>query len=108
PILKDIDTNSNESRDVDLIERLNRFGVDYDRYIQTLGTLDIGEKYRLSEQCFDLLNSSDYKRYLTVDLDRIAPLHRIQQQEETNDVWNSSSSSSSSNNVKIETTEFHI
>ncbi|CAF4498560.1 unnamed protein product [Rotaria sp. Silwood1] len=111
PILKDNETNSNEIRDKDLIERLNRFGVDYDRYIQTLGTLDIGEKYRLSEQCFDLLNSSDYKRYLTVDLDRIAPLNRVQQQqqqEETNDLWISSSSSSPSSNIKLESTDFHV
>ncbi|CAF3907442.1 unnamed protein product [Rotaria sp. Silwood2] len=108
PIIKGNQTNSKELRDTDLIERLNRFGVDYDRYIQTLGTLDIGEKYRLSEQCFDLLNSSDYKRHLTIDLDRIAPLNRVQQQEETNDLWISSSSSSSSSNIKLESTDFHV
>jgi hypothetical protein len=65
--------------DDDLLERLGRFSVDYHRYIQTLGTIDIGNKYRLSEQCYDLLNSSDYKRYLTVDLERLAPLQRMQQ-----------------------------
>jgi hypothetical protein len=112
--------NNNDKNDDDLIERLGRFGVEYDRYIQTLGTLDIGEKYRLSEQCFELLNSPDYKRYLTIDLERIAPLHRVQQQqqqqqqqeqqrrsiqqEETNDLWTSSSSSS---NVKLEPTDFY-
>ncbi|CAF1151415.1 unnamed protein product [Adineta steineri] len=114
--------NNNEKNDDDLIERLGRFGVEYDRYIQTLGTLDIGDKYRLSEQCFDLLNSPDYKRYLTVDLERIAPLHRIQQQqqhqqysqqeqhqhsiqhEETNDLWATASSSS---NIKLEPADFY-
>lgn len=110
--------NDNEKNDDDLMERLSRFGVDYDRYIQTLGTLDIGEKYRLSDQCFELLSSPDYKRYLTIDLERIAPLHRIQQQqqqqqeshrssiqqEDTNDLWTSSSSSS---NIKLEPAEFY-
>jgi hypothetical protein len=119
PILKeDENENNNEKNDLDLVERLGRFGVEYERYIQTLGTLDIGEKYRLSEQCFELLNSPDYRRYLTIDLERIAPLHRIQQQqqqeeemhrhsihqEETNDLWTSSSSSS---NIKIEPTDFY-
>ncbi|CAF0932208.1 unnamed protein product [Rotaria sordida] len=130
PMLKEDENNNNnnnnnnnsDKNDDDLIERLSRFGVEYDRYIQTLGTLDIGEKYRLSEQCFELLNSPDYKRYLTVDLERIAPLHRIQQQqqqqqhqqqeqhrhsiqhEETNDLWTSSSSSS---NIKLEPADFY-
>jgi hypothetical protein len=111
PILKEDENNNNDD---DLIERLGRFGVDYDRYIQTLGTLDIGEKYRLSEQCFELLNSSDYKRHLTIDLERIAPLNRIPQQqhrssiqnEEMNDVWRSSSSSSS--NIKVEPSDFYV
>jgi hypothetical protein len=118
-LIEDDNNNHNEKNDDDLIERLGRFGVEYDRYIQTLGTLDIGEKYRLSEQCFELLNSSDYRRYLTIDLERIAPLHRIQQQqqqqqqeihrhsiqhEETNDLWTSSSSSS---NIKLEPADFY-
>jgi hypothetical protein len=121
PMLKEDENNNNninnnDKNDDDLIERLGRFGVEYDRYIQTLGTLDIGEKYRLSEQCFELLNSPDYKRYLTIDIERIAPVHRIQQQqqqqqqeqhrhsiqhEETNDLWTSSS------NVKLEPSEFY-
>jgi hypothetical protein len=67
--------NEDEIYDKNLMERLKRFGVDYDCYIQTLGTLDISEKHRLSDQCFDLLNSSDYKRYLTIDLERLAPLN---------------------------------
>jgi hypothetical protein len=115
PMVKEDDNNNNDKNDDDLIERLGRFGVEYDRYIQTLGTLDIGEKYRLSEQCFELLNSPDYKRYLTIDLERIAPLHRIQQQhqqqqrhsiqhDETNDLWTSSSSSS---NIKLEPADFY-
>ena len=114
PMLKedDSDDNSNEKNDLDLVERLGRFGVEYERYIQTLGTLDIGEKYRLSEQCFELLNSPDYRRHLTIDLERIAPLHRVQQQEmhrhsihreETNDLWVASSSSA---NIKLEPADF--
>jgi hypothetical protein len=103
PLLKDDENNRDETHDDDLIERLSRFGVDYDRYIQTLGTLDIGEKYRLSDQCFDLLNSPDYKRYLTIDLERIAPLHRLQQQKEThNNLWKSSS------NIKLEPADFYV
>ena len=132
PLLKDDENenendnnNNTEKTDLDLIERLGRFGVDYDRYIQTLGTLDIGEKYRLSEQCFELLNSPDYRRYLTIDLERIAPLHRLQQHqqqqqqqqqqqeisrysihhEETSDHWTTSSSSSS--NIKLEPADFY-
>ncbi len=93
--------NDTETYDKNLMERLNQFGVDYERYIQTLGTLDIGEKYRLTDQCFELLNSSNYKRYLTVDLERFAPLHRVQEEEDndddTNDAWKSSSP-----NIKIE------
>jgi hypothetical protein len=120
PMLKEDendDNNNTEKNDLDLGERLNRFGVEYDRYIQTLGTLDIGEKYRLSEQCYELLNSPDYRRYLTIDLERIAPVHRIQQQqqqqeihrhsinhEETNDLWTPSSSSS---HIKLEPTDFY-
>jgi hypothetical protein len=122
PMLKEDDNddnNNNDKNDLELIERLGRFGVEYDRYIQTLGTLDIGEKYRLSEQCFELLNSPDYRRYLTIDLERIAPLHRLQQQqkeqqqeirrhsihhEETSDLWTSSSSSS---NIKVEPSDFY-
>ena len=78
----------NESYDQDLMERLNRFNVDYDQYIQTLGTLDISEKYRLSERCYNTLNSVDYQRYLTVDLERFAPIHRVQtEEEETNETW---------------------
>ncbi len=128
PILKEDENNNNnnnnnnnEKNDDDLFERLGRFGVEYDRYVQTLGTLDIGEKYRLSEPCFELLNSPDYRRYLTIDLERIAPLHRIQQQqqqqqqhqqeeinghsmqhEETNDLWASSSS-----NIKLEPSDYY-
>lgn len=125
PLLKDDDNDNNnntEKTDLDLVERLGRFGVDYDRYIQTLGTLDIGEKYRLSEQCFELLNSTDYRRYLTIDLERIAPIHRLQQQqqqqqqqedvrrfsihqEEISDHWTTSSSSSS--NIKLEPADFY-
>ena len=130
PMLKDDEnnnTNQNDTNDDELSERLGRFGVEYDRYIQTLGTLDIGEKYRLSDQCYELLNSSDYKRYLTIDLERIAPLHRLQQQshyhssqqvhprepeqhrhsiqhEEPSDQWTSSSSSS---NIKLEPSDFY-
>ncbi|CAF4501865.1 unnamed protein product, partial [Rotaria magnacalcarata] len=127
PMFKEDENNNNNNDDDDdndknaddLIERLGRFGVEYDRYIQTLGTLDIGEKYRLSEQCFELLNSPDYKRYLTIDIERIAPLHRLQQQqqqqqqehhrhsiqqEEASDLWTSSSSSS---NIKLEPAEFY-
>ncbi|CAF0892319.1 unnamed protein product [Adineta ricciae] len=130
PMLKDDEnnnTNQNDTNDDELNERLGRFGVEYDRYIQTLGTLDIGEKYRLSDQCYELLNSSDYKRYLTIDLERIAPLHRLQQQshyhssqqvhprepeqhqhsiqhEEPSDQWTSSSSSS---NIKLEPSDFY-
>jgi len=83
--------NEDEIYDKNLMERLKHFGVDYDCYIQTLGTLDISEKHRLSDQCFDLLNSSDYKRYLTIDLERLAPLNRIHEEEETNDSWKLSS-----------------
>lgn len=115
PILKD-----SQSIDVHLKERLNRFSVDYEQYIQTLATLDIGEKYRLSEQCYNLLNSSDYKRYLTVDLERLAPINRIHRHEtsiEEEDgtivMWkrhsgssSSSSSSLSSCHVKNEPTDF--
>jgi len=102
PILNENENNSNEIYDKNLMERLKRFGVDYDHYIQTLGTLDISEKHRLSDQCFDLLNSSNYKRYLTIDLERLAPLNRIQDEEETNDSWKLSS------NIKFETTNFYI
>lgn len=113
PILKD-----NHSIDMHLKERLNRFSVDYEQYIQTLATLDIGEKYRLSEQCYNLLNSSDHKRYLTVDLERLAPINRIhshetsiEEEDGTNDMWkihssSSSSSSSSSCHVKNEPADF--
>lgn len=124
PLLRedeDDNNNNNEKTDLDLIDRLARFGVDYDRYIQTLATLDIGEKYRLSEQCFELLNSPDYRRHLTIDIERIAPLHRLQQQqhqqqqredmrrysiphEEMSDHWTSSSSSS---NIKLEPADFY-
>ena len=110
--------NNNDKNDDDLGERLSRFGVEYKHYIQTLGTLDIGEKYRLSEQCFELLNSPNYKQYLTIDLERIAPLHRTRrqyqrgeqyhysvQQEETNDLWTSSSLLSSSN-IKLEPRDY--
>ena len=119
PLLKDDDTSQQEKFDDDLLERLGRFGVDYDQYIQTLATLDIGEKYRLSEQCFELLSSMDYKRYLTVDLERIAPLHRVQphpkisHQEDIHDAWmtntttTSSSSSSSVSNIKHEPIDFY-
>ena len=72
-----LDKADSSRTDENLVERLSRFGVDYDRYIQTLGLLDIGEKYRLSDQCFDLLSAPDYKRYLTTDLERIAPVHRL-------------------------------
>ncbi len=103
--------NDTETYDKNLMERLNQFGVDYERYIQTLGTLDIGEKYRLTDQCFELLNSSNYKRYLTVDLERFAPLHRVQEEEDndddTNDAWKSSSPSSSSN-IKIEPGDLYV
>lgn len=115
PILKD-----SQSIDAHLKERLNRFSVDYEQYIQTLATLDIGEKYRLSEQCYNLLNSSDYKRYLTVDLERLAPINRIhrhetsiEEEDGTIDMWkrhsgssSSSSSSLSSCHVKNEPTDF--
>ncbi len=100
PILKE-----GETYDKSLMERLKRFGVDYEDYIQTLRTLDIGEKYRLSDQCYDLLNSNDYKRYLTIDLERFAPINRTQQEEdeeeETNDLLKSS-------NIKIEPTDFLV
>jgi hypothetical protein len=96
--------NENETHDKNLMERLNQFGVDYEKYIQTLGTLDIGEKYRLTDQCFQLLNSSNYKRYLTVDLERFAPIHRIQEEEDecTNDRWKSPS------NIKIESGDAYV
>lgn len=81
-----------ETYDKDLMERLNRYNVDYDQYTQTLGVLDIGEKYRLSEQCFNLLNSIDYQRYLTIELQRFAPVRRTQveqeeDEDETNETW---------------------
>ncbi|UJR30419.1 hypothetical protein I4U23_017954 [Adineta vaga] len=132
PTLKEDENNNNHDHnndinDDDLMERLSRFGVEYDRYIQTLGSLDIGEKYRLSDQCYELLNSPDYKRYLTIDLERIAPLHRLQQQqqqsqhypqpqsqqqqhrhsiqhEKRSDLWTPSSSSS---NIKLEPADFY-
>lgn len=119
PLLKDDDSGQQEKFDDDLLERLGRFGVDYDQYIQTLATLDIGEKYRLSDQCFELLSSTDYKRYLTVDLERIAPLHRVQphpkiiHQEDIHDAWmansttTSSASSSSLSNIKHEPIDFY-
>ena len=115
PVLKDDDNGHQEKFDDDLLERLGRFGVDYDRYVLTLGTLDIGEKYRLSDQCFDLLSSPNYKRYLTVDLERIAPLHRVQPHpphphpEEINDSWMNmtSSSSSSTTHIKHEPIDFY-
>ena len=111
PMFKDDDPN-HEKTDEELFERLSRFGVDYDRYVQTLGTLDIGDKYRLSDQCYELLNSPDYKRFLTVDLERIAPLHRVQPShsrlmippDEIHEIWNSSSSTST---VKHEPDEFY-
>ena len=104
PIYKEDENKNTDKQDGELLERLSRFGVDYDRYIQTLATIDIGEKYRLSDQCFDLLNSVEYKRHLTIDLERIAPLHRIQQHDETEDRWSSSSSS----NVKLEPLYFDV
>ena len=110
-----------EQNDEELIKRLEHFGVEYDRYIQTLATLDIGEKYRLSEQCFQLLSSPNYKRYLTIDLQKLAPLHHIQQQQqeqqqqahihhhsiqrdESHDTWTLSSTSS---NIKLEPEDFY-
>ena len=103
PIFKEDENRNTDKQDQDLLERLTRFGVDYDRYVQTLANIDIGEKYRLSDQCFDLLNSPKYKRYLTIDLERIAPLHRIQQQDETEDQWPSRSSS-----IKLEPSDLYI
>ena len=111
PMFKDDDPN-HEKTDEDLFERLSRFGVDYDRYVQTLRTLDIGDKYRLSDQCYELLNAPDYKRFLTIDLERIAPLHRVQQPhsrlmippDEIHEIWTSSSSTST---VKHEPDELY-
>jgi hypothetical protein len=105
PLLKEDNNSHCNKNDMELVERLQRFNVDYNQYIRTLTTIDIGDKYRLSEQCFELLNSIDYRRYLTIDLERIAPLHYIQQQPQQRDVeresrWRSSSPSSS--NIKIE------
>ena len=109
PFIRDGETRPSERQDNDLAERLSRFGVEYDRYIPTLATLDIGEKYRLSEQCFDLLNSPDYKRFMKIDLERIAPVHRLLQQPQPHDQnvgqWSSSSSSPS---IKLEPADFYI
>lgn len=112
--------NQPEQIDDDLSERLGRFGVDYERYVQTLSTLDIGEKYRLSNPCFELLNSPAYKKFLTIDIERMAPLnrlnpsneftqhflHRASIQNEQNQEIRRNSSSSSSLNVKHEPEEF--
>ena len=103
PLVKVDENKSVDKQDGELLERLSRFGVDYERYIQTLAAIDIGEKYRLSEQCFDLLNSAEYKRYLTIDLERIAPLHRIQHHDDTDDRWTSSPT-----NVKLEPADFYV
>lgn len=122
PILnnnENINNNSKEDQnDQELVKRLERFGVDYDRYIETLRTLDIGEKYRLSEQCFELLNSPNYKRYLITDLQKIAPLHRVQQQQQQqqqmhrhsvqhDDSRNMWTLSPASSNIKLEPEDFY-
>lgn len=104
PIYKHDENENNDKQDQDLFERLNRFGVDYDRYIQTLSSIDIGEKYRLSDQCFDLLNSAEYKKFLTINLEKIAPLSRFQQNEEIEDRWTSPSSPT----VKIEPADLFV
>ena len=112
--------NEPDKIDDDLSERLNRFDVDYERYIHTLSKLDIGDKYRLSDQCFELLNSPAYKRFLKNNLERIAPIHRLQhvqnfqphshhrrsvQNEDNSELWTTPSSSSV--NLKHEPEEFY-